>query len=688
MKKKVYVILIWLSVVAFAMAQDTPKSFNEFFVEGMEKIDGIFPVYVWGDDVYLEIPRRYIGREIVIGGQIDRGFDLIGRPVKGLGVARIISTDEATVCFRQPFYSERMLDEKSPDMKAFSLSNVQPSGMAYPVVAYSKQQDPILRITDFLLTGNDWFSYDYTIIRSMVSDLSKLIRVHPFDEGVSFTIRRYHEAEASANKYSSSSIVLPPASLPLEVTCVLRLLPEKKDRIRLADNRIPYQTIRFKDYSQHPYALVEDSLILRWDTSRPLVFYVDTLFPKEYFQAVKEGVLAWNEAFRKAGIRNALQVQYVGKQSISAEQKALISFDLREPGVKSALTYHPRTGEILSCRIHVGHGFLDDMLDDYLLCHGATDRRITNDRRSIEVAKDLLKGEITRETGTLLGLMERGKDAIRELPYKIKDADRQAIYFGYHSFSGHGSCYEEREKLRQWITKLPECSSDSDIVSCIATKLTHLQEMLNRLDKIIYKKKSRDNGRALVNLYRKGIRQYGNYLSELIEVVGSNQPTELQHKAMQQLDSVLFHPVMVMDCSYIKENMLATKSEILYPELRRLFRKLLNEDKISALCSQALKDVDEYSDKAFFHDFYQGIFNGFSVSAPVSREQLDYQLLCVNEWILILKKSEQQSNGAKRLKEEIVSLNERLKELSNTHVQPDVRDIYTLLVKRINGYLH
>lgn len=695
MEKKIYMILIGMCAVVFAYAQGSPKTFDAFFVDGMEKIDGVFPVYVAGNDVYLEIPSEYIGREIEIRGQIDRGFDLIGRSAGGLGVVRILSPDEATVCFQQPFYTERILDEKSPHADTFFLSNVQPSGVAYPVVAYSAEQGAIIRITEYLLNREDWFGYSYTFIRSMVSELSKVIKVHPFDEGVSFTVRRYHGAEASENQYSSSSILLPAGSMPLEVTCVLRLLPQKKDRIRLADSRIPYQTIRFKDYSQNPYCMVEDSLILRWDMSRPLTFYVDTLFPKEYFQAVKNGVLAWNEAFRKAGIRNALQVKYLDKQMVSAEQRVLVSYDLKEPGVAGSLTCHPRTGEILSCRIHVGHGFLRGMLDDYLLRNGATDRRIVDDCDSKAVAKELMQGEITKEVGHVLGLRSNNNPgatrelpfAIGELPFKIREVDREAIYFGYHPFSGKGTCYDEREKLRKWVETLPK--RDSDRVAVTAVNLSHLQTVLSRLDKIVYKNGCRDNGRALTSLYRKSIRLYATYLSEIVEVIGSTTlPADEQRKAMSNLDTYLFRPVESMDCPYVKENMLAVRSNVLYPELRKLFRKLLSTERISILCSQALKGNDEYDDKAFFRDFYEGLFNGFSVSAPISREQMDYQIICLSEWMSILQKStESPSKGTERLRDELRLLYDKLEKLSTTHTQMEVRDIYSLLTGRIRQYL-
>ena len=103
MNKRKYVIIILLCMAAWLQAQDSVKAFDEFFVTGMKKIEGVFPVYVAEKEVYLEIPREYIGREIEVRGQIDRGFDLLNRPVTGLGVVRIMSPDKATICFQSRF---------------------------------------------------------------------------------------------------------------------------------------------------------------------------------------------------------------------------------------------------------------------------------------------------------------------------------------------------------------------------------------------------------------------------------------------------------------------------------------------------------------------------------------------------------------------------------------------------------
>ena len=486
--------------------------------------------------------------------------------------------------------------------------------------------------------------------------------------------------------------------MPLEVTCAVRLLPLKKDQIRLADYRIPYRTLSFKDYSQNPYCMVEDSLILRWDMSQPLTFYVDTLFPKEYFQAVKEGVEAWNTAFHKAGIHDALQVRYADRKIIPAEQRAFISYDLRIPGIKSDFICHPRTGEILSCRLNIGHGFLKGKLDDYLLSCGASDSRILADRYSKEVEKELLQNEITEEIGYLLGLRRSLSKSSCGKTLKVGDDDCRTIYFGYHPFKGDQNCYDEREKLRQWIEhNLPDHirlfqpsgkeNSNSSFPEDYTVKISDLQTVVSRLDKIVYKGKKYDKGSSLTDIYRKAIRLYGSYLMEMAKVVGSSQPADAQRQAMLDLDNYLFHSVKKIECTYVKENLLETRNNLLYPELAKLFKQLLSVKTISALRLQALQsDRKGYDDIDFFRDLYKGLFNGFDPQSAVSYEQMDIQLICLEAWLDIMQEATEHNSIKKRLTNELHSLHDRLEELSTTHSQREVRDMYILLLRRMEQY--
>ena len=175
------------------------------------------------------------------------------------------------------------------------------------------------------------------------------------------------------------------------------------------------------------------------------------------------------------------------------------------------------------------------------------------------------------------------------------------------------------EKLRQWIEhNLPDHirlfqpsgkeNSNSSFPEDYTVKISDLQTVVSRLDKIVYKGKKYDKGSSLTDIYRKAIRLYGSYLMEMAKVVGSSQPADAQRQAMLDLDNYLFHSVKKMECTYVKENLLETRNNLLYPELAKLFKQLLSVKTISALRLQALQsDRKGYDDIDFFRDLYKGV---------------------------------------------------------------------------------
>ena len=95
---------------------------------------------------------------------------------------------------------------------------------------------------------------------------------------------------------------------------------------------------------------------------------------------------------------------------------------------------------------------------------------------------------------------------------------------------------------------------------------------------------------------------------EMAKVVGSSQPADAQRQAMLDLDNYLFHSVKKMECTYVKENLLETRNNLLYPELAKLFKQLLSVKTISALRLQALQSARKgYDDIDFFRDLYKGL---------------------------------------------------------------------------------
>lgn len=378
-----------------------------------KKIDGAFPVYHEDGKVLMEFPRQWNDREVEISGQIDEGFGMISRPVQSLGVVVLSIPDSMTVVFRQPFYAERILDKKSPLWEAFHVSNEPKVGDVYHAVAVSKEGNPIVDISDVVKGEEEWISYSqYGQIRSLLPDMCKLVDAHAVQnklgnsasDGMVLSILRYHEAESEQYAFNSLAMLLPTGSKPVTLSVCIRLLPKENIPIRLAVRDLPLQTIFFKDYSQNPYTVVDDSLVIRLNPNVSSIVYVDNRVPSKYFDPLKQGVEYWNVLFENAKVKKRLVVKRVPIGVNQAELPLLIAYDMGAKGVSSQKIVHPRTGEILFGRLNIGHDFQNPIKSE-----------------------DLQK-QVFREFANILGLRLGAKetDAIHALSYLYRPQKRNA----------------------------------------------------------------------------------------------------------------------------------------------------------------------------------------------------------------------------------------------------------------------
>lgn len=101
-------------------------------------------------------------------------------------------------------------------------------------------------------------------------------------------------------------------------------LPENGYKPRVADDRVGYFMTAVKDWTQpHNARTIFHRYIHRWwlrkddpsaevsdvNPDDQIIFYIEKTVPKQYRQYVREGILEWNKAFEKAGLRNVLQVR-------------------------------------------------------------------------------------------------------------------------------------------------------------------------------------------------------------------------------------------------------------------------------------------------------------------------------------------------------------------------------------------
>ncbi|RSC92713.1 zinc-dependent metalloprotease [Tenacibaculum singaporense] len=97
-------------------------------------------------------------------------------------------------------------------------------------------------------------------------------------------------------------------------------VPENNYQTRMDDPRVGYfltttndmtstETVNYRDFI-HRWKLVKKNPDLAIsEPIKPITWWIENSTPKEFIETIKEGVLAWNEAFEKAGFKNAMVVK-------------------------------------------------------------------------------------------------------------------------------------------------------------------------------------------------------------------------------------------------------------------------------------------------------------------------------------------------------------------------------------------
>ena len=75
------------------------------------------------------------------------------------------------------------------------------------------------------------------------------------------------------------------------------------------DNMTSEKTTNYKDLVHRWRLIKKDPSLAISEPVKPITWWIENSTPLEWREIIKEGVLAWNEAFEKAGFKNALEVK-------------------------------------------------------------------------------------------------------------------------------------------------------------------------------------------------------------------------------------------------------------------------------------------------------------------------------------------------------------------------------------------
>ena len=390
----------------------------------LHKIDG---------SVYLELPTKYLGKELMMGAKITSTTDPDYLAVGSMNSAPIVfrfEKQDSVIVMKAPNSIVYRRDASPELQKALELNYRDQSVESFtPEVYKADSSAVVLKINSLVTESSPFFEIvpsqqgPFKITSSRNSSLTFVKGLKAFDTNASVRVEMNFSVNASL-----MGVLTVAKDMPLTAEVTYTILPvEASNAIpRFADARVGYQTTRkvsFPDYLDqsepvylaHRWQLVpkDKKAYAKGQLTEPekkIVFYLDSAFPASWQRPIREGVLRWNKAFEAAGFRNAIEVRDFPKNDKQFDPDNLEYSCIRyipnsQETIASSNWTDPRTGEIFSGSLTIYNNVEALMHKQRFIGTAAVDPQVRSSRLPQALFEESLSQLVTQEMGSVLGLL-------------------------------------------------------------------------------------------------------------------------------------------------------------------------------------------------------------------------------------------------------------------------------------------
>jgi len=536
MKKILLVAMMLQSMVAFSQDKKTKKkdaakteneakkdstasksditAYNDF-IKGAVTKDGLFKIHTIKEKIYFEIPNEVLGKDLLIVNKISS----VPAQINNAGINKGMNYESKLIRFYKDEKNNKVwaktfdpkISVNKKDNIALSVRDNYGESIieGFEIKTYGKDSAVVVQVNNVFNGTSKSFNNLFDNIGmggSVRTKDSYIEEVKSFPQNV--VIKSQLTTQVSEGKTTAEK-----ADLTVGTTTNIVLLPEPMVG-RFSDDRVGYFTTPKVYFSDKQQRVDNKELITRWrlepkeqevgkylsgqlvEPKKPIVYYIDPATPKQWQQAIIDGVHDWNKAFEKAGFKNVISARLP-----DPEDKEFDVDDVRY----SVITYaassmanamgpsvvDPRTGEILESDIIWWHNVMTllhswmrvqtGIIDPEARGNVFPDAKMANAIRFVsshEVGhtfglrhnmgssfaysvEDLRKPDFTEKMGgTAPSIMDYARfnyvaqegDGVKQITPKIGVYDEFAINFGYR-WTGKSSPEEELSITKFWIDK-------------------------------------------------------------------------------------------------------------------------------------------------------------------------------------------------------------------------------------------
>ncbi len=359
-------------------------------IKDFEKIEGLFTLYRQPEKntVYLEVKPEQLNRNLLMVATLSSGIGAWGlyqgMPVQDFVFQlRQIQKNRVDLVVPNTRFRTQPGDPQERSLpRSFSDSGIY----SLAVKSIHPERETLLidisemLMTDFagLASAFPWILSDSYGLNPATSYLSSL-QGFPLNVEIDWV----YGFAGGANPWFSIDTLADPRGFYLTVRYSLSELPVNNGyRPRLADDRVGHFLSAYQDlsrqYDQDPFV----RYIKRWNLQKqdpyavlsppkePIVFWIENTIPVEYRDAIREGILMWNPAFKKIGFIDAIEVRQMPDDATwdpaDVRYNTIRWFNSIDAGFAlGPVRANPLTGEILDADVLVSANVIRVMEREY-----------------------------------------------------------------------------------------------------------------------------------------------------------------------------------------------------------------------------------------------------------------------------------------------------------------------------------